>query len=288
MEHNVSWAVLGLAALMIGVSKTGFPGAGILAIPLVAMATPVLLPDHPDPTKASTGLVLPMLIVGDIFAVAFYRRHAVWKHLVKLIPFAAIGIVLGARFMKMVSDRQIKLIIGLVVLAILGLSYWRQQVLRLAEAKVRPAGSSEMELPSSPVAHGPLVRFVLAWWFPVCIGLTAGVTTMMANAAGPIMLIYLLAMRLPKNEFIGTGAWYFLLLNCFKVPFSGEQHLITLASAKVNLMMVPIIVAGALLGVRLLKRIPEKGFTAIVQLLAAIGAAWLAVSALIPKGTPLK
>jgi uncharacterized membrane protein YfcA len=98
---------------------------------------------------------------------------------------------------------------------------------------------------------------------------------MMANAAGPIMAIYLIAMRLPKNEYLGTGAWYFLLMNCFKVPFSAGQGLITGQSLLVNLANAPIIILGAALGIMVVKYIPEKGFVAIVQILAALAAMYL-------------
>ena len=292
MEHSgwLSWAKLATAALLIGMSKTGFPGAGILAIPLVTMVTPALLPDHPEPAKASTGLVLPMLIVGDIFAVAFYRRHAVWKHLVKLIPFAALGIVGGYLVMHLLKDAQVKPIIGSILLAMLVMSWLRQWSLRRTGGTAEASSPLPAEVEAAP-ARGWVARAEAigrGWWFPVCMGLLAGVTTMMANAAGPIMIIYLTAMRLPKNEFLGTGAWYFLLLNCFKVPFSGDLGLITPASIQINLCALPVIVVGALLGVRVLKIIPEKGFAIVVQALAAVGAAWLAFGALIPKGGLLK
>ena len=109
-------------------------------------------------------------------------------------------------------------------------------------------------------------------WFPAAMGLSAGITTMMANAAGPIMAIYLLAMRLPKNAFIGTGAWYFLLVNCFKVPFSATLGLITWESLRLNLMLAPLIILGSFLGIRLAHYLPEKIFAALIQILAAAGA----------------
>jgi uncharacterized membrane protein YfcA len=107
------------------------------------------------------------------------------------------------------------------------------------------------------------------WWFAVGLGFMAGVMTMMANAAGPIMIIYLLAMQLPKIEFVGTGAWFFFVVNWLKVPFSKKLDLMTAASLKLDLMMLPFIAAGAVIGIFFLKRIPQKAFTAVVQILAA-------------------
>jgi len=110
------------------------------------------------------------------------------------------------------------------------------------------------------------------WWFAAGLGFMAGVTTMMANAAGPIMIIYLLAMKLPKIEFVGTGAWFFFVINWLKVPFSASLNLMTAESVKLNLMMLPFIALGAVAGIFFLKRIPQKAFTAVVQFLAAAAA----------------
>jgi uncharacterized membrane protein YfcA len=95
---------------------------------------------------------------------------------------------------------------------------------------------------------------------------------MMANAAGPIMIIYLLAMQLPKIEFVGTSAWFFFVINWLKVPFSAKLKLMTLATVKLNLIMLPFIAIGAVVGIFFLKRIPQKAFNAVVQILAAAAA----------------
>ncbi|OHB54739.1 MAG: hypothetical protein A2Y07_05800 [Planctomycetes bacterium GWF2_50_10] len=235
----IDWIIAGICGLLIGIAKTGLPGLGVLVVPLMASIIPA---------KASTGAVLPMLIFADVFAVAFYRRHAVWSHVIKLMPWALAGIVIGAYFMNKVNDDQLKPIIGAIVLLMLCASYIRQTIT-----------DHNTPIPSE-------------WYFAAVLGLTAGITTMMANAAGPIMIIYLLAMRLPKNEFIGTGAWYFLILNCIKVPFSIHLGLITADSAKFNLMLAPMIVAGALFGIYLLTKIPQRAFNITVQILAAAAA----------------
>jgi uncharacterized membrane protein YfcA len=241
---TLQWLMLGLCAFLIGISKTGVPGLGILVVPIAAAIFP---------SKASTGLILPMLILADIFAVAYYKRHAVWSHLIRLIPWAMLGIVLGYLAMGKVNDAQLKPIIGVIVLLMLGLGYWR----------TRRAGDF-YEIPTQ-------------WWFAAIMGLFAGTTTMLANAAGPIMAIYLIAMRLPKNEYLGTGAWYFLLMNCFKVPFSADQNLINHQSLLLNLANAPIIMIGSITGIMIAKHIPEKTFTTIVQLLAALAAACLII-----------
>lgn len=233
------WAVLAAGAFFIGLSKTGLPGAGILAIPFIAAVIPA---------KASTGVVLPMLIVGDLFAVAYYKRHAVWPHLVRLLPYAILGILIGWRIMSHITDAQLRPLIGTIILVLLALHVWRTR---------------------SVAAEAPAPKSL---WVPASIGLGAGITTMLANAAGPIMTIYLMTMRLPKAAFIGTGAWYFLIINVLKVPLSAEMGLINLASLWINLALCPLVIAGALLGIRIVNRLPEKLFGRVVLVLAALGA----------------
>lgn len=233
------WAALAFAAVVIGLSKTGLPGAAILAIPLLADVFPA---------KASTGIILPMLITADLFAVTYYRRKAVWSHLIHLIPWATGGIVIGHALMRRISDARLMPVIGAIVLIVLALNAWRRHV------------------------SDPDTAIPQHWWFAAAIGLTAGITTMMANAAGPVMIVYLVAMRLPKQAFVGTGAWYFFLLNWFKVPFSADLGLITRDSLMLNAIMAPLVALGALTGIFLLRRIPQKGFTAAVEILAALAA----------------
>jgi len=237
--EGIEWYAALVGALLIGASKTGLPGAGILAIPLFAAILPA---------KASTGVVLPMLVLADVFAVVWYRQHAVWRHLVQLFPWTMAGVVLGYFLLQRVSDQQLRPIIGLIILAMLGVNFWR----------------------SRPSHHDCRIPETAAFAAP--IGLLAGTTTMMANAAGPVMTIYLLAMRLPKTEFVGTGAWYFFIMNLVKVPFSTHLGLINAESLRFNLMLAPAVGGGALLGRIILQRIPEKPFNFAVQMFAALGA----------------
>ncbi len=247
MLENLSvldYSTVALCAALVGISKTGIPGMGILVVPLLASVVPA---------KTSVGLLLPMLIFADIFAVTYYRRSAVWSHLVKLLPAAVVGVVIGYFLLDRINSAQLKPIIGIIVLTLLGINYWRNR------------GLKEQDIPRQ-------------WWFAAVMGLLAGVTTMLANAAGPIMIIYLLAMRLPKQEFIGTGAWYFFLINWFKVPFSANLGLINAETLKINLFCFPIIAAGAIAGIFVLKRIPQKFFNNLIQILAGLAACRLIFS----------
>jgi uncharacterized membrane protein YfcA len=233
------WTIMALAAGIVGLSKSGLPGLGILAIPMVAAVMPARL---------STGFILPMLVAGDIISVAYYRRHAEWKHLIRIFPWSISGVLAGWLSMDHLNDTQIRPLIGAIVLVMLALNALRQRYTGL----------------DSRIPHSV--------WFAAVMGLLAGFTTMVANAAGPIMIIYLLAMSLPPAAFLGTSAWYFLLMNLFKVPFSAQLGLITPASLMVNALLIPCIAAGAWLGIRFAHRVPRKVFESLVQILAALGA----------------
>ncbi len=243
MDLDLSgWLIVALCASMVGVTKTGIPGLGILVVPLMALVLPA---------RQSTGLLLGILILADIFAIIYHRRNAKWAYILKLLPAALAGIVTGYFGLSLVSDQQLKPIIGVIVLVMLGIPIYRNWRARI---------------------KGEEVLIPTQWWFAVGLGFMAGVTTMMANAAGPVMIIYLLAMRLPKIEFVGTGAWFFFIINWLKVPFSANLDLMTVESVKLNLTMLPFIAAGAFVGIYFLKRIPQKAFTIVVQLLAAAAA----------------
>lgn len=237
--NELQWLVVSICALTIGLNKTAIPGLAILAVPLMAEVMPA---------RASVGVVLPMLMFADLFAVGYYRRHAVWPYLLRIMPWTAGGVVLGYLALGKVNDQQLRPVIGAIILSMLAIKHlWNR----------RKRGE----------ATGPT-----QWWFAAGIGLVAGITTMMANAAGPLMIIYLLAMRVPKNEFLGTGAWYYLLLNWFKVPFSVNLGLISSRSLQFDLMFFPMIAIGALGGIVILKHIPERKFASVVQILAIAAA----------------
>jgi len=231
------WTIFILCAFFTGVSKTGIPGMGILNVPLMALAFSA---------KMSNGLLLPMLAFADIAAVLYYRRQAHWNHILRLIPWALIGLAGGSAAMPYIDDETLKPMIGIIVLTMLVLNWWRER-----------SGSAFMEkIPSH-------------WTFAVGMGFLAGFTTQLANAAGPVMAIYLLSMRLPKNEFIGTGAWYFLILNWIKMPLFVIDGRISMDTFATDLLMLPIIIAGSVAGIFLVNKIPHRYFNLSVQFLAA-------------------
>ncbi len=237
---------MALGAFGIGLSKTGIAGFGVVAVALFAVAVPA---------KLSTGIVLPLLIVGDITAVSIYRRKAVWIHLTRLFPWTAIGVVVGYFALGRISDTGIAHLIGgiLITLAVI-------QIVRRRNTEVDP----QLDALATPVRQTAV--------FMAVMGILAGFTTMVANAAGPIMVLYLLATRLPKVEFIGTAAWFFFILNAFKVPFSIRLGLINFHSLPVDAVLAPVVIVGGLIGRALLQRIDQKLFENLAITLTVVAA----------------
>lgn len=243
------WWLAGCGAFLIGLSKTGIVGISIFSVGMFALVFPA---------RQSVGVVLPILITADIVAVAAYRRHAVWAHLWRLFPWAALGIILGYVAMGRINDQQVARLIGAILVVLTALQIWRRR-------STAAAGAEPESVPSS-------------LWFVASVGILAGFTTMVANAAGPIMILYLLAMRLPKMEFIGTGAWYFLILNVFKVPFSWNLGIINDASFLLNLKLAPFAIGGALFGRRVLQHLNQTLFERLALVFTAAAAIRLLTS----------
>lgn len=235
------WALAAIGAYLVGISKTGIAGLGVLSVALFASALPA---------RESTGIVLVILIAADIVAVLSYRRQASWPHLLRLFPWAAAGIVFGFLVMGRIDSATTQRLIGAILVIIVFVHFWR---------RMRTQAMVELEAESKP--H-PVLAGVT--------GVSAGFTTMVANAAGPIMIMYLLAMRLPKYIFMGTAAWYFFVLNLFKVPFSYGLGLINAESLPISLLLAPVAVAGAFTGRVLIRHINQQVFELLALALTLI------------------
>jgi uncharacterized protein len=238
------WALACLGAFLVGVSKTGIAGLGVLTMALFATILPA---------RESVGAVLVILLAGDVVAVTVYRRKASWLHLGRLFPWAALGIVLGAFTLGQLNESVLRVLIGGILVLLVAIHFFRRRKVAAPE----------------PVNLPPLVAALT--------GLLAGFTTMIANAAGPVMILYLLAMRLPKLQFIGTVAWFFLMVNLFKVPFSYSLGMISVSSLTLSLWLVPVTVAGALSGRWLIARINQQLFETLALLLTLVAALRLMV-----------
>jgi uncharacterized protein len=227
------WAMGGACAYLVGVAKTGVPGLGILVVPLMAL----MLGD----AKQSAGWLLPILCIADLFAVVYWRRHTAARKLFVLAPWVAAGIAAGAAALSL-SDRILRPLVGAIVLVMLTIYLYRRW---------RNAADAT---PS----HAPTY------------GLTAGFATTVANAAGPVMNLYLLSQRLPKAEFVATGAWFFFAINLTKVPIYAWHGMITTRSLMFNALMVPAVLLGAMSGRWLVHRVPQRVFDICVITLTAV------------------
>lgn len=230
----MDWAVLLFSALLIGMSKTGIQGITTITIPLLTLTFGA---------KESTGLILPMLCFSDLIAVIYYRRAAEWKYIWKLLPSAVIGFFLALAVDRVIPPEEFKRLMAFCIFAGLGVMFWTER-------------------------KGKDSALFSSWWYAPLFGLMGGFTTMIGNAAGPVMAVYLLSMRLPKYAFVGTSAWFFLVVNYLKLPlqiFAWEN--ISLQSLALDLTTIPVMLAGALIGIRLVKILPEEKYRIFIIVL---------------------
>lgn len=243
-----AWLLLALAAALVGFAKTGFGGAASLAILLFATVLPA---------KESTGALLPVLIVADLFAIRFYRHHVEWPVLARLAPWVVAGVGIGTVVLWFADDARMRVVIGSILLVLLAMQvYW----------KLRPK-------PDEPKPPSGLARRSAA----AGAGVAAGAATMVANAAGPVMVLYLMLSGFPKLRFLGTMAWFFFAVNLFKVPFSAALGLTTWYTLALAAMMVPAVALGAFAGRALIHRVNQRQFEVATLALSAVGAGLLIV-----------
>lgn len=236
------WLVTLLVAFMAGLSKSGIKGIVMLGIPVLAILYGA---------KQSTSILLPFLIMGDLLAIRFYWHHAKWAHVIKLLPYAIVGVVVAVFVGKYIDDKLFKICMASVLL------------LSVSLIVINDLRRSPRNLLQHPRV------------LPV-FGLVGGFATMIGNLAGPVFSLYLLTLKLPKKEFIGTGAMFYLTLNIFKIPFHiWSWHTITFDTLQMNLVMFPIVLIGFALGSRMVRLIPESAYRYFVLGITAISALML-------------
>ncbi|WP_022873652.1 sulfite exporter TauE/SafE family protein [Nesterenkonia alba] len=236
-----AWVLLCCGALIVGISKTALPGAGTLAVAVFAAAMPA---------RESTATLLILLLVGDLFAVWMYRRDVDWGILRRLLWPVVAGVVLGTLFLGVSGDDVVRRVIAVILLALLGVTLWR----RRQESSAPPGRMGGY-------AYGSL----------------GGFTTMVANAGGPVMSMYLLAMQLPVKAFLGTAAYFFFAVNLSKLPFHAGLGLLNTTTLTIAVVLIPLVVITALIGRMIAERIPQKLFDRAVLVLTAVGALYLLV-----------
>ncbi len=238
----ILWFITAGCAFLIGISKSGLKGTGMVTIPILA---------HYYGGMASAGLLVTFLVFGDLFALRFYHKSARWEHVKRLFPYALAGIAVALVVGELITDEQFRDIIGVSILVCLALIFYRD-------------------------LRGRKEGFTRKKWFAGTLGVAGGFATMIGNAAGPIFNLYLLSMRLPKNSFIGTGAFFYLILNVIKVPLHFfVWHSITLNTLQMNLVMLPAVALGAYTGKKIVRYIPEKEFRIFVTVVISVSAVML-------------
>ncbi len=232
------WALALLAVAVVGISKAGIKGITLISVTLFAIVFG---------SKASTGILLPMLIVGDIIAVIYYRRHVKWRYLLQLIPWMMLGVILATWMGKDIPEVIFKRGMAAIILISVVMMYWWDK----RKSKTVPD----------------------YWWFGGIMGLVAGFTTMIGNLAGAFANIFFLAMRMPKNDFIGTAACLFFIINIFKLPFHiFVWETITAETFALNLRLASAVFIGFIIGIRIVKLIKEQQYRQLILALTALGA----------------
>ncbi len=233
------WVIAAVGALFVGMSKGGLTGVGIAPVLIFALILP---------PRESTGFVLPLLIVGDLCAVGAFWRAVKWPVLFRLFPPALLGVFLGYLCMGRIAPAAFGPLIGAILLGLIAIQFVRQ------------------------LFGERLDRFFQSTVFSLFMGVLAGMTTMIANAAGPVAVLYFLSIRLLKWELIATAAWLFFLTNLCKVPFSVHLGLINPGSLYLGLFLAPVVVAGIFVGKKAASLIPQREFNLFVLVFSLLGA----------------
>jgi uncharacterized membrane protein YfcA len=233
----MEWIAVFFAVFLLGMAKSGIKGIGIIIVVIMALVFG---------EKASTGILLSLLISADILAVIYYNRHAQWHFIKKLMPWMVIGVLVGVWMGNDISEDLFKKMMAVIIIGSVILMFYFENKKSIA-------------IPNN-------------LWFSSSAGFLSGFSTMIGNLAGPISNIYFLAMRLPKNEFIGTAAWMFFIINVFKLPF----HILVWKTINketlvLNSVMIPVLIIGFYLGVRIVKMISNINYRRFILIATAIG-----------------
>ncbi|MDT3766731.1 sulfite exporter TauE/SafE family protein [Gleimia hominis] len=259
----LQWVTLIAAALFIGLSKTAFPGSATLSVVMFAAVIPA---------RASTAMMLLLLLTGDLIAIWTYRRDADWHTLRKLLPTVVVGVVVGAIFLNFTSDLVMKRSIGWIVLVLTAITLFNMRASKRADKPGVGDSAGASRVKTDAEVSDERTQNVFARTF---YGMLGGFTTMAANAGGPVMTLYFLWSRFPVKRFLGTTAWFFFLINVVKLPFSIGIGLITPAILPVDAALAIFVIIGALFGRWVIRYIKQSVFDPIVITLTVISSIYL-------------
>ena len=225
-------------SILVGFSKSGIPGVGILQVPLIALAV--------GDARASLGWLLPILIYGDVFAILFYRQHAQWKKIAELLPWIGLGLLAGWQGLRLIRPEIFGPMLGGLILSMVFIDVLRRRM-----------NSDQWE------KHPVIAVFV---------GILTGFSTTVGNAAGPVMNIYLVFRGFNKTAFLGSMGWLFLIINTLKIPIYSLENVLGIDSFLSTLWMIPAVALGAFTGRWIQPKIPQETFNCIVIILTVIAA----------------
>ncbi len=235
---TLQWIIALLAALFVGLNKSGLSGIDVIIVTLLIFLFG---------GRASTGILMPLLIAGDIMAVFYYHRHAQWKYMKILLPWMIGGVLVGVYFGKDLPEETFRQWMSAIIFGTTILMFWWNT-------------RKTQKVPNNKP-------------FAATMGFAAGFTTMVGNLAGAFSNIYFLAMKLPKQNFIGTASWLFLIINLVKLPFHiFVWETIDMQTLAIDLRLLPAIIVGFLIGVGIIKKTPDIFFRKMILVLTAIGA----------------
>ena len=234
---TLQFILAALAAFLLGIGKSGVKGIAVFIVVLFVFAFGA---------RPSTGIIMPLLIVGDVFAILYYKKYTRWKYVFVLIPWMMVGVIAGTLGGSLLDEERFRLGMALLILLTTLILYYRE---------------------NHPSIHVPT-----HWSFGSGLGILAGFTTMIGNLAGAVTNMYFLAMQLPKNIFIGTSAYVFFIINLFKVPFHvWVWNTIDMPSLYISLIFVPFLLMGLLVGVKMVQHINDQNYRKLILGLTAIG-----------------
>ena len=227
-----------IAGILVGLSKAGLKGINVITVTLLALAFGA---------KASTGIAVLLLIMGDTMAVIYYKRKCNWSLLLKLLPYVFIGVVIGAFVGHDMPEVIFKKVMAIIIIL-----------------------SAIMMIVSEKYSYEITDKSTL---LSVVLGLLTGITTMIGNLAGAFSNLFFLSMRLSKEAFIGTAAWLFFIINIFKVPF----HIFMWQTVHTNSLLIalkilPFIIIGFIIGLKTVKLFSDKSYRYFIIFMTIVGA----------------
>jgi len=237
-----NWVILITCGLLLGIRKSGIAGSSLVVVPIMA---------NVFGGKASTGIVLPMLLIADVFAVSYYYRYVKWRYILKLMPWTILGIFLALFCGNNISNEIFQKVMATTIFCAIFF-----MILRELNKRGRP--------------------FPNYWWIAMIFGIIGGFASMIGNVAGSIMATYLLSLNLPKYNFISTESWFFFSVNLLKIPlhiFIWET--ISLRTLTINIIIAPVIIFGVFIGIKIVKKIPERMYRVLIIAITLLSAVFL-------------